>query len=117
MTIRLKRVYDAPSPDDGRRVLVDRLWPRGLTKAKAAADLWLKDVAPSTGLRRWFGHDPGKWTGFEQRYRAEIEDNPALQELRTLALEGDITLLYAAKDEVHNEAVVLKRVLEQRIKQ
>jgi uncharacterized protein YeaO (DUF488 family) len=93
------------------RVLVDRLWPRGVTKANARIDLWLKDVAPSTELRRWFGHDPEKWSEFQKRYRAELKGNPALSSLRELSLRGDITLVYAAKDELHNDAVVLKHVL------
>lgn len=108
----LKRAYESPARDDGYRVLVDRLWPRGVSKANARIDLWLKEVAPSTGLRQWFGHDPGKWTGFKQRYRAELKHNPAWPELQALARRKDLTLVYAARDQVHNEAVVLKQLLE-----
>jgi len=108
----LKRVYDSPAESDGERVLVDRIWPRGLTKVKARVDLWLKDVAPSTELRKWFGHDPEKWTEFKQRYRAELKNNPALSELQELSRQGDITLVYAARDQLHNEAAVLKQILD-----
>jgi uncharacterized protein YeaO (DUF488 family) len=111
MTISIKRAYEPPAKSDGLRVLVDRLWPRGVTKAKAGIDLWLKDLAPSTELRKWFGHDPGKWAEFQERYRAELKDNPALAELRTHAHRGHVTLVYSAKDELHNDAVVLVHVL------
>lgn len=107
MSVSLKRVYESPEPSDGRRVLVDRIWPRGMTKAGAKIDLWLKDVAPSTGLRKWFGHDPVKWGEFQKRYRAELEGSPALAELRKLARKSKVTLVYAAKDEKHNNAVAL----------
>lgn len=112
MSVMLKRVYDPPAKADGERVLVDRLWPRGLTKVKAKIDLWLKDVAPSTELRKWFGHDPEKWTEFKKRYRVELKNNPALSELQELSRQGDITLVYAAKDQLHNAAVVLKQILD-----
>nr|MBS0019850.1 DUF488 domain-containing protein [Gammaproteobacteria bacterium] len=112
MSILLKRAYELPAKTDGMRVLVDRLWPRGLAKIKAKIDLWLKDVAPSTELRKWFGHDPEKWPEFQKKYRAELKGNPALSELRARSRQGDITLVYAAKDELHNEAVVLKRILD-----
>lgn len=112
MSIILKRAYEAPAKADGQRILVDRLWPRGLAKAKARIDLWLKEVAPSTELRQWFGHDPDKWTEFRKRYRAELKGNPALAELQGLAHRGDITLVYAARDQLHNEAVVLKEMLD-----
>lgn len=112
MSVMLKRAYEAPAPTDGKRILVDRLWPRGLAKVKARIDLWLKDVAPSTELRQWFGHDPVKWPEFRKRYRAELKANPALEELRALSRRGDITLVYAARDALHNEAVVLKQVLD-----
>lgn len=112
MGIALKRAYESPAASDGTRVLVDRLWPRGLSKARASIDLWLKDVAPSTALRKWFGHDPGKWPEFRKRYRAELQGNPALSELASLAREGDITLVYAARDPLHNDAVVLREILE-----
>ena len=111
MTVALKRAYEAASDSDGTRVLVDRLWPRGVTKAKARIDVWLKDVAPSTQLRKWFGHDPGKWTEFQRRYRAELKGSEALAELRKLAREGHVTLVYGAKDEEHNDAVVLAKLL------
>ena len=112
MNVMLKRAYDPPAETDGTRILVDRLWPRGLTKAKAGIDLWLKDVAPSTALRQWFGHDPEKWLEFTQRYCAELAPNPAWSELRALARQGDITLVYAAKDQLHNEAAALKQLLD-----
>lgn len=112
MNVMLKRAYEAPTTSDGQRVLVDRLWPRGLTKVKAKIDLWLKDVAPSTELRKWFGHDPEKWSEFKTRYRAELKNNPAFSELMELAHQGNLTLIYAARDQEHNEAVVLKHILE-----
>jgi uncharacterized protein YeaO (DUF488 family) len=111
MSISLKRAYEPPAETDGTRVLVDRLWPRGVTKSKAKIDLWLKDVAPSTELRKWFGHDPERWPEFQKRYRAELKGNPALSELREQSRQGNITLVYAARDELHNDAVVLKQVL------
>lgn len=113
-TIKLKRVYESPSPDDGLRVLVDRLWPRGLTKERAAVDVWAKDVAPSTELRKWFGHDPAKWKQFQIRYRKELQGNDALRSLRQKCEEQTVTLLYGARDEEHNEALVLKKLLERR---
>jgi uncharacterized protein YeaO (DUF488 family) len=114
--VRIRRVYEPPTPDDGRRILVDRLWPRGLSKAKAAIDTWVKDVAPSTELRRWFGHDPARWDAFRQRYRQELAANPqALQRLLEAAANGPITLLYAARDEQRNEAAVLQEILEERL--
>jgi uncharacterized protein YeaO (DUF488 family) len=110
--IRLKRVYEPPAPDDGVRILVDRLWPRGLRKADAAVDRWLKELAPSTALRQWFGHDPQRWPDFQDRYRAELADKAELlQELRVLARREPITLLYGARDDRHNQAVVLRDVL------
>lgn len=112
MSVMLKRAYDPPAKGDGQRILVDRLWPRGVAKAKAKLDLWLKDVAPSTGLRQWFGHDPAKWPEFGKRYRAELKTNPALARLKELSRQGDITLVYAAKDRLHNEAVVLRQILD-----
>jgi uncharacterized protein YeaO (DUF488 family) len=111
--IELKRVYEDSSPKDGLRVLVDRLWPRGLTKERAAVDLWLKEVAPSAELRKWFGHDPAKWAEFQARYQKELRDKKAaLQLLKEKSEEHIITLLYGAKDKDHNEALVLKRLLE-----
>lgn len=112
MSVMLKRAYESPAKTDGERILVDRLWPRGLAKVKAKIDLWLKDVAPSTELRQWFGHDPEKWSEFKKRYRAELKNNPALSELQALSRQRDITLVFAAKDQLHNEAVVLKDILE-----
>ena len=113
--IQVKRVYEQPSRRDGLRILVDRLWPRGLTKERAAVKLWLKDLAPSTELRKWFGHDPAKWTQFQARYRRELrEKKDALKLLRQKSKEQAVTLLYGARDEEHNEALVLKKVLEGR---
>lgn len=112
----MKRAYEAPAADDGARILVDRLWPRGLRKTDAAIDLWIKDIAPSTGLRKWFGHDPDRWPEFRQRYVEEIQQRPeALDELRTRARTGRITLVFAAHDEAHNNAVVLRDVLLGRV--
>jgi uncharacterized protein YeaO (DUF488 family) len=113
--IKLKRVYEEPSPRDGFRVLVDRLWPRGLTKERAAVDLWLKDVAPSTELRKWFAHDPVKWKEFQARYRKELkEKKDALKLLKQKSQEHTVTLVYGARDEEHNEALVLKLILDGR---
>ena len=113
--IRLKRAYEKPSADDGVRILVERLWPRGLTKAKAALDLWIKDVAPSPNLRKWFGHDPARWTQFRQRYWKELKDKKdAIDALRRKAREGKVTFIYAAHDEEHNGALALKEFIEQR---
>lgn len=114
MSIVLKRAYEPPAASDGTRILVDRLWPRGLAKEKARIDLWLKDVAPSTELRRWFQHDPEKWLEFKKRYRTELKRSSALAELRNLSRQGDVTLVYAARDQLHNEAVVLRQILERR---
>ena len=112
MNIKIKRVYEQPDKEDGKRILVDRLWPRGLTKAKASVDLWLKDIAPSTELRKWFGHEPGKWTEFKTRYRAELKKNNEPVALLKREIEkGMVTLVYGAKDEQHNEAVVLQKFL------
>jgi uncharacterized protein YeaO (DUF488 family) len=112
LDIRLKRAYEPPSPEDGTRVLVDRLWPRGVRKTEAAIDGWLKEVAPSTELRRWFGHDPDRWEEYERRYRAELSSRPGLlDKLRALAEQGTLTLVYAARDEDHNDAVVLRGLL------
>ncbi len=115
--IAIKRAYDEASPDDGFRVLVDRLWPRGLTKEEAKIGLWLKDVAPSADLRHWFGHNPARWPEFEDRYRAELADNPAMDEL--LAAVGKhkrATLLFAARDTEHNNAIVLQAICERRVR-
>lgn len=111
--MRVRRVYDEPSDDDGLRVLVDRLWPRGLTKERAAVDVWLKDVAPSTELRRWFHHEAPLFDEFARRYRAELAQNPALDRLREVVAAHDVvTLLYGAADPEHNQATVLRAVLE-----
>jgi len=111
--VRVKRVYDVPSPEDGVRVLVDRLWPRGLKRESSKIDLWLKDVAPSETLRRWFGHDPSRWTQFQRRYRAELVTNTEpVAVLRELIKTGKpLTLLYAAKDIERNNAIVLRDFL------
>lgn len=111
--ISIKRLYDPPAPEDGLRVLVDRLWPRGISREKAEIHHWAKEIAPSTELRKWFHHDPERWNGFQDRYRAELEDRAEM--LRELvAMDGDrpLTLLYSAKDRTHNQAVVLKEMLE-----
>jgi uncharacterized protein YeaO (DUF488 family) len=114
MTIRLKRVYEEPTAADGERTLVDRLWPRGLTKERARVDVWVKDVAPSTELRKWFGHDPSRWAEFQRRYRAELKGNPhGVAELRDAMKKGTVTLVFGAKDEQHNEAVVLLEWLKE----
>jgi len=113
MNIKIKRVYEQPDKDDGSRILVDRLWPRGLTKEKAIVNLWLKEIAPSTELRKWFGHDPDKWEKFRGRYETEIRHKDDLiNMLKRKASEGTITLIYAARDEKHNQALVLKQFLE-----
>ncbi len=110
--IQIKRVYEKPSRTDGLRVLVDRLWPRGLSKERAAVKLWLKEMAPSTELRKWFNHDPAKWREFQARYRQELAgQKEALDVLRQKAKEHTVTLVYGARDEEHNEAVVLKKIL------
>ena len=115
--IRLKRAYDEMADEDGSRFLVDRLWPRGIRKEALHVQDWVKEVAPSTELRRWFGHDPAKWTEFQRRYAAELEAKPAAWEpLLTAARAGTITLVYSAKDTQHNDAVVLKAFLEERLK-
>src|SRR3546814_7342660 len=105
--VRLKRIYEPAAAEDGQRVLVDRIWPRGITKAEARIDLWLKDIAPSTALRKWFGHRPERWPEFQRRYSVEIDANPAIDQLRDLARRGVLTLLYGARDEAHNQAIVL----------
>lgn len=108
MNIKIKRVYEKPDKEDGKRILVDRLWPRGLTKEKASVDLWLKDIAPSTELRKWFGHDPSKWEEFKVRYLRELKENiEPVQILRQELKKGKVTILYGAKDEEHNEALVI----------
>jgi uncharacterized protein YeaO (DUF488 family) len=116
--IRLKRAYEPASDDDGARYLIDRLWPRGIKKEDLRIDGWLKEIAPSTELRKWFGHDPAKWVEFQQRYRRELEDNAAAwQPLLDAARQGTLTLVYSAKDTEHNDAVVLHALLEERLGQ
>ena len=111
--IRLKRAYDPPSADDGTRVLIDRLWPRGLRKADAGIDHWFKEIAPSTELRQWFHHDPDRWDEFRRRYAAELSRNAVLvNELRAIARKGVLTLIYSARDERHNQAIVLRYALK-----
>jgi len=117
--IHLKRAYESPSPDDGCRILVDRLWPRGIRKEAARIDFWIKEVAPSTALRKWFGHDPAKWEEFTRRYFAELDDRgAAVDEILSLALasrvHGRLTLVYGARDGTYNNAVALKQYLERR---
>lgn len=113
--VRLKRAYEPATPEDGTRVLIDRLWPRGISKAHAALDLWMKEIAPSTELRSWFGHDPARWEEFRRRYRQEIHRHAdLLGELRALAQKGPVTLVYSAHDEAHNDAVVLRELLLER---
>lgn len=110
--ITLKRAYEPASPADGQRILVERLWPRGVSKEKAALDLWLKDIAPSADLRAWYGHEPEKWPEFRRRYLQEIKENPeAVDELRRRLKQGRVTFVFAARDEEHNSARVLKDYL------
>ncbi len=112
MKIKIKRVYDKPAKEDGKRILVDRLWPRGLTKEKAKVDVWLKEIAPTTELRKWFNHDPEKWNEFIKKYKQEPhEDNKQVVILKEYMKQGVVTLIYGAKDEVHNEALVIKELL------
>jgi uncharacterized protein YeaO (DUF488 family) len=115
--VRLKRVYEPVAPGDGRRFLVERLWPRGVSREEAHLDGWLKDVAPSPALRRWFGHDPERWEEFQRRYLAELQapdKEPILDRLASEARSGPVTLVFAARDTAHNAAVVLKQVIERR---
>ena len=110
--IKLKRVYETPAKEDGTRILVDRLWPRGLTKEKARVDIWLKDVAPSTELRKWFAHEPTRWQEFQTRYKTELKSNSdQVALLKKEVTKGPATLVYGAKDEQHNEAIVLQKLL------
>lgn len=113
--LRLKRAYAPAEPEDGVRILIDRLWPRGVSKAKAALDDWMKEIAPSSGLRQWFGHDPARWPEFQRRYKSELRQHAEeLQHIRALAKTKTVTLVYSAHDEEHNDAVVLKDVLLQK---
>ena len=114
--LRLKRAYEPRSPGDGRRVLVDRLWPRGVSKERLAIDEWMKELAPTTALRRWFAHDPAKWLAFQRRYERELKSHADLVDhLATRALEGRLTLIFGARDESHNDAVVLASVVRRRM--
>lgn len=111
--MKIKRVYEKPESEDGLRILVDRLWPRGLTKEKAHVDLWLKDIAPTTELRKWFGHEPARWNEFTERYILELETNQKQTAILKEQLNaGPVTLVYAARDEEHNEAVILKELFD-----
>ena len=110
--VKLKRAYEPAASNDGTRILIDRLWPRGMKKVDAAIDQWIKEVAPSTVLRKWFGHDPARWTEFRSRYAAEVRQHREhLRRLRALARRGPITLIFSAHDEVHNDAVALRSFL------
>jgi uncharacterized protein YeaO (DUF488 family) len=113
--VKVKRIYDFPRPskDDGKRVLIDRLWPRGLRKDEVAVDEWMKEIAPSSQLRKWFGHDPAKWEEFRRRYRQELEGKKDfIEELRRDARHGTVTILYSARDTEHNNALVVKDLIE-----
>jgi uncharacterized protein YeaO (DUF488 family) len=113
----LKRVYEPPEPTDGRRILVDRLWPRGLARRRAALDEWMKDIAPSAELRRWFNHDPARWPEFGKRYRQELRGRkPLVDTLAKLASRRRVTIVYSARDEEHNDARVLAAVVRRRMK-
>ncbi len=115
--VAIKRAYEPPTSDDGFRVLVDRIWPRGVKRQEARIDLWLKDVAPSTALRQWFGHLPAKWPGFQDRYRAELAGNAAFDDLLAAARQHQrVTLVFAAKDVEHNNAVVLQALCKTRLR-
>ena len=115
--LRIKRVYEPQARSDGRRILVDRLWPRGLSKKDAAVDEWIKDIAPSAELRRWFGHDPRRWPEFRRRYRQELRAHTDLvRGLTARASRGNVTLVYGARDEQHNDAVVLAAAIRARVK-
>ena len=112
MLLGIKRIYDKAGITEGKRVLVDRLWPRGVKRSTSNIDVWLKEVAPSTELREWFSHDPEKWEEFKERYRKELKGNKAFDELVKMAREGDITLIYSSKDEKHNNAEVLQEEIQ-----
>ena len=117
--LKIKRAYEKPTPDDGRRILVDRLWPRGITKAEAGIDEWLKDLGPSTGLRQWFGHEPARWVEFRQRYLQELAasaQKAMLEKIAQQAGRGPVTLVYSAKDTEHNNAVVLAELIAKILK-
>jgi uncharacterized protein YeaO (DUF488 family) len=110
--VKVKRAYDLPAASDGKRILIDRLWPRGVKKTHAAIDEWMKEVAPSTALRKWFGHDPARWPEFRRRYLKELHRHPEqLDRLHALVRQGRVTLVFSARDEAHNDAVVLRELL------
>jgi uncharacterized protein YeaO (DUF488 family) len=110
--VRLKRAYEQPAREDGTRILIDRLWPRGVSKEAVALDLWMKDIAPSTELRKWFRHEPSRWEEFRRLYADEVRSKPELLgQLRVLARQGPLTLVYSAHDETHNDAVVLRDLI------
>jgi uncharacterized protein YeaO (DUF488 family) len=112
--LRIKRAYEPASPDDGARILIDRVWPRGVTRKDANLALWLKAIAPTAALRKWFGHDPARWVEFRRRYRAELDANrPAVEQLGDVVKAGRVTLVYGARDVAHNHALVLAEYLEQ----
>ena len=114
--IKLKRVYETPAPDDGVRVLVERLWPRGLTKEAAAVDLWVKEIAPSPELRKWYAHDPDKWPEFQRRYKAELREKPSeLDEFRKVVDSETVTFVFAARDLERNSALLLRSFLEEKV--
>ena len=118
-SVRLQRAYDEPQPDDGHRVLVDRVWPRGRAKAELRLDAWARDLGPSTRLRKWFGHDPARWTEFQHRYREELADPErarALDDLAAIARDGTVTIVYGARDREHNQARVIADELERRLR-
>jgi uncharacterized protein YeaO (DUF488 family) len=111
--LRIKRIYDLPSPDDGKRILIDRLWPRGIKKADASINEWMKDIAPSNELRKWFAHDVSKWQEFKKRYKKELKDkSEILDKLKKESEKNIVTLLFSAKDVTHNNAQVLREILE-----
>jgi uncharacterized protein YeaO (DUF488 family) len=113
--LKIKRVYEEPSEDDGRRILVDRLWPRGLSKDKARIDLWMRDISPSDELRKWFGHDSSRWEEFRRRYWKELEENEgSVAQLEIMEGKGNLTLVFGRRDELHNNAIVLKEYLDSR---
>jgi uncharacterized protein YeaO (DUF488 family) len=113
--VKLKRAYEPSADEDGIRILIDRLWPRGISKKNAALDQWMKEIAPSTALRKWFGHDPARWDEFRRRYAEELHQNAGLlDQLRSFARQGPIPLVYSAHDELHNDAVVLRDLLIRR---
>lgn len=115
--IKLKRIYERPEVTDGLRILVDRLWPRGVRRSTANVDIWLKDVGPTDELRKWFAHDPKKWVRFKEKYVKELKENPAFEDLVDLARTNDpLTLLYATQDIRHNQAIVVKSMLEKALK-